>query len=110
MGSAGRHRSGAASCSSASQNSALAVSQAHNIAAQTSYLPYGAPAGGSVVGSAFGYAGYRYDAETGLYHTASRYYDRNRPVITGRLLGKRYASRSKPLVLADRGKCHSTHP
>jgi len=30
---------------------------------------------GSATGTAFGYAGYRYDAETGLYHAGARYYD-----------------------------------
>ena len=55
------------------------------------YLPYGdsdpphiaaclgagtaASTCGTPAGTEFGYAGYRYDPETGLYHTGARYYD-----------------------------------
>ncbi len=38
------------------------------------YTPYGVATGG-LSGTAFGYAGYRWDAETGLYHTRTRSYD-----------------------------------
>jgi RHS repeat-associated protein len=31
-----------------------------------------------LVGTSFGYSGYRYDPETGLYHTQARYYDARR--------------------------------
>ena len=41
---------------------------------QYAYLPFGeTPA--PLTGTTFGYAGYRYDAETGLYHTGRRHYD-----------------------------------
>jgi RHS repeat-associated protein len=59
---------------------------AGNVLSQYAYLPFGdsAPPSvaacwsgtcGSATGTAFGYAGYRYDPETGLYHTGARYYD-----------------------------------
>lgn len=38
------------------------------------YTPYGVSTGG-LSGTAFGFAGYRWDAETGLYHTQTRSYD-----------------------------------
>ena len=45
-----------------------------NALGQYAYLPYGeTPA--PLTGTTFGYAGYRYDAETGLYHTGRRFYD-----------------------------------
>ncbi len=45
-----------------------------NALGQFAYLPFGeTPA--PLTGTTFGYAGYRYDAETGLYHTGRRYYD-----------------------------------
>ena len=46
-----------------------------NGAFQTTYTydPFGESA--TLTGAGFGYAGYRYDAETGLYHTRNRYYD-----------------------------------
>lgn len=40
------------------------------------YTPYGAPTQ-TISGTSFGYAGYRYDPETALYHTATRSYDPN---------------------------------
>ena len=74
------------------QGSVMAISnQSGNPVTQYAYLAYGdsAPpniaaclgAGGgsstcgSPSGTGFGYAGYRYDPETGLYHTGARYYD-----------------------------------
>ena len=45
-----------------------------NALGQFAYQPFGEiPA--PLAGTTFGYAGYRYDAETGLYHTGRRYYD-----------------------------------
>lgn len=42
----------------------------------TAYLPYGqSQTGTPPPGSGFGFAGYRYDAETGLYYVRNRYYD-----------------------------------
>ena len=52
-----------------------------NALGQYAYLPFGeTPA--PLAGTTFGYAGYRYDAETGLYHTGVRHYD----PTTGRFL------------------------
>jgi RHS repeat-associated protein len=63
----------------------------NNILARYAYLPYGdsnppdiaaclnngtsSSDCGSPAGTSFGYDGYRYDPETGLYHTGARYYD-----------------------------------
>ena len=57
-----------------------------NPVAQYAYLPYGdsnppniaacrSGTCGSGTGTSFGFAGYRYDPETGLYHAGARYYD-----------------------------------
>jgi RHS repeat-associated protein len=56
------------------QGSVVATSdQTGAITWQGGYLPYGESPGGASA-SGFGYAGYRYDAETGLYYVNARYY------------------------------------
>jgi RHS repeat-associated protein len=74
------------------QGSVMAISNASGgVVTQYAYLPYGDSVGsgssryaisnclsgtcGSSAGTGFGYDGYRYDPETGLYHTGARYYD-----------------------------------
>jgi RHS repeat-associated protein len=52
--------------------SVVATSSAGSIVNQYSYMPWGESA---ALSSGFGYAGYRYDAETGLYYVRARYYD-----------------------------------
>lgn len=54
---------------------------AGNVLGSFAYLPYGETVA-PLSGTTFGYAGYRYDAETGLYHTGARYYD----PVSGRFL------------------------
>ena len=44
-------------------------------ASRFAYLPWGDTATGTLNGTSFGFAGYRYDSETGLYHTMTRSYD-----------------------------------
>lgn len=69
--------------------SVVAVANAAGVPlTQYAYLPFGdsSPSAaaisdcygstcGSMAGTGFGYVGYRYDHETGLYHTGARYYD-----------------------------------
>ena len=51
------------------------ISSAGTVSNTYGYLPYGDTPSGTLSGTAFGYAGYRFDAETGTYHTATRSYD-----------------------------------
>jgi RHS repeat-associated protein len=53
--------------------SVVATSSNGVLTNQYQYGPYGETA--ALVGSAFGYAGYRYDSESGLYYVRNRYYD-----------------------------------
>ena len=55
--------------------SVILTTQGTQITNNIGYLPYGQTPQGPLTGTPFGYAGYRYDAETGVYHTATRSYD-----------------------------------
>ncbi len=54
--------------------SVIGTSSMDQITGMYGYTPYGASTGG-LSGTAFGYAGYRWDSETNLYHTQTRSYD-----------------------------------
>ena len=56
--------------------SVVATSANGALVGSFSYTPFGeSPGDPELTGTEFGFAGYQYDAETGLYHTQNRYYD-----------------------------------
>ena len=58
------------------QGSVVATSANGALVGSFSYTPFGeSPGNPDLTGTEFGFAGYQYDAETGLYHTQNRYYD-----------------------------------
>ncbi len=56
--------------------SVVATSASGTLADSFSYMPFGeSPGDPELTGTEFGFDGYQFDAETGLYHTQNRYYD-----------------------------------
>ena len=58
------------------QGSVVATSANGALVGSFSYTPFGeSPGNPELTGTEFGFDGYQYDAETGLYHKQNRYYD-----------------------------------